>query len=227
MMLMDNDDIARFTECHASIEMLYRKKRLGECCPICLSEDGHVYCITRCGHIFCRNCFLELWVRADEEEVEEDEEEEDEERHKCPTCRHVFQEPIIELSFLSSKSKWIIDQIRHIIEGGVGGLAGGCVGRKIVVLSSCEGTLLWLHQALRGLEIESTFCRQFDKLTINNFLDSSTNRVLVMPISALQREIILHPHSQLIVPEEMVYDVKRYVFKNLGIRHFRQNYLIC
>jgi hypothetical protein len=60
-----------------------------------------------------------------------------------------------------------------------------------------------------------------------NFLDSPTNRVLVMPISALQREIILPPHSQLIVPDAMVYDVKRYVFKNLGIRHFRQNYLIC
>ncbi|MCI09704.1 hypothetical protein A2U01_0030793 [Trifolium medium] len=84
--------------------------------------------------------------------------------------------------------------------------------------------LLWLHQALTCLEIESTLCQQFNELArpnvIDGFLASPTNRVLLMANSALQYEIILPPHSHLIVPEAMVFDVKCYVFENLKTRGF-------
>jgi hypothetical protein len=74
------------------------------------------------------------------------------------------------------------------MEGGWGGhgvwigVAGGCRGgetdtesAKIVVVSSCEGTLLWFHQALMSLEIESTLSQQFNELPIDGFLASPIN----------------------------------------------------
>lgn len=41
-----------------------------------------------------------------------------------------------------------------------------------------------------------------------------------MAITALQQEITLPPHSYLIVPEAMVFDVKSYIFKNLKTQRF-------
>jgi hypothetical protein len=82
---------------------------------------------------------------------------------------------------------------------------------KIVVLSSCPGTLLWLNVAFLGLQIPVTLCQTWDQRTtptlINRFLASPT-RVLVIAIDAIQANISLPPDSTVIVTEAIVSDIQ-------------------
>jgi uncharacterized membrane protein YgcG len=105
-------------------------------------------------------------------------------------------------AYVSTKFKWIVKRVQE--------WSSEENTTKLVVVSSSIGTLAWLYQALYGLRIPSTPYRaeNFDQ-----FLANHNNRVLLLPISAIQIDIVLPPSSEAIVAEAAVFDVKQHIFR--------------
>lgn len=125
----------------------------------------------------------------------------------CPTCRGFVRTPDRELVFPSSKMKAVISRAQTFVESDR-------PYSKLIILSSCLGTLLWLHRALHALNILNVYVVDAEDLTpvvLHPFLHSQFLHVLLMPIQAVQFQISLPPGSMVIVAEAIVADVSFYL----------------
>lgn len=192
------ENIDQFLAGHNRIEILYQSRRVRDLCAICLEFEG-LDSITRCFHTFCISCFQNwydvLWAsHVAQRGVPPP---------HCPNCRAIVRRPDRELVSPSSKMKAIVSRAQTFVESDR-------PYSKLVILSSCLGTLLWLHKALHGLNILNACVVVAEDLTppiLNPFLQSVFLDVLLMPISAVQFRINLPPGSMVIVAEAVVADV--------------------
>ncbi|MCH80233.1 hypothetical protein A2U01_0000999, partial [Trifolium medium] len=201
-----------FVQDQGLVRRLYElKSDMDHMCLICHENGERVDSITTCGHAFCFGCFihyfnLEKFAMPGTVDLM---------AARCPTCRGIVYKPDDELTFLSSKQKFVIYMVQYLLRVWNG------QPRKIVVASSHNGTLLWLHNAFLGLGITSTLCARHNVESINEFVNNPNISVLLIGMREIKTKIKLPRYSHLIVMEAMVFDVQRYIFENIKTRRRR------
>jgi hypothetical protein len=98
---------------HERVRRLYDSKLRGDHCLICIETGDNLDSITRCSHLVCIPCY-ELYCNEKRYELEVSN------RPviiNCPVCQNeVFFGPDEELATLSTKSKWVINKVRELID---------------------------------------------------------------------------------------------------------------
>jgi hypothetical protein len=204
------------------IQLLYKFKSAGEHCAICLEtgDSDYVDSIALCTHVFCFECY-ENYFNNSKRKVN------GKLLSKCPSCNETTREPLAELTYVSTKFKWVINRVQQLLDEWNGQTN---VASKVVIVSLIEGFLVWFDKALRGLGISSMFCQEYNADGVHSFLVDPVNRVLLITPWAIQTEIILPPSSHTIVIEAIVLDVKEHIFgriKATGVDSLMKTILIA
>jgi hypothetical protein len=107
---------------------------------------------------------------------------------KCSACPN---EGLGHLDTISTKSKWVISRVRELLDEWNN---QGNAAAKIVVVSSCAGTLTWFNRAFTGLRISSSLCTRYNALaanTIQSFVSDPTIRILLITPSVIRTKFVL------------------------------------
>lgn len=164
-------------------------------CSICYDSYA-ADSITKCCHIFCYTCIYRIAISTG----------------KCPTCRvklHGFDD----ISRMSEKLGVVMFEVIRSV--GV----NQTDSRRVVVLSSCKGSLKLLRGGLVGFG-RDPYIWDDDNMVPRDLLERFLNppnykNILLLHLKALKTDIILPSNSMVLIVDAVVTNVKNYIFQKI------------